>query len=58
MGDPAIETLRITVLTCPIIYSQSESSEEFLGEWIEQRGIRDEIIIATKVIGVKRSLRR
>ncbi|CAL1709975.1 unnamed protein product [Somion occarium] len=27
---------------------QSESSEEFLGEWIEQRGIRDEIIIATK----------
>ncbi|GJE97128.1 aryl-alcohol dehydrogenase [Phanerochaete sordida] len=27
---------------------QDESSEEFLGEWMEQRGIRNEIILATK----------
>ena len=28
---------------------QDESSEEFLGEWMEKRGIRDQMIIATKV---------
>ncbi|KAI0760166.1 Aldo/keto reductase [Fomes fomentarius] len=27
---------------------QDESSEEFIGEWIETRGIRDQIVIATK----------
>jgi len=27
---------------------QDESSEEFLGEWAEKRGIRDQLIIATK----------
>ncbi|EKM51533.1 uncharacterized protein PHACADRAFT_127164 [Phanerochaete carnosa HHB-10118-sp] len=27
---------------------QDESSEEFLGEWMEQRGIRDQIVLATK----------
>ncbi|KAI0830130.1 aryl-alcohol dehydrogenase [Trametes gibbosa] len=27
---------------------QDESSEEFLGEWMETRGIRDQIVIATK----------
>ncbi|KAG5642304.1 hypothetical protein DXG03_003024 [Asterophora parasitica] len=27
---------------------QSESSEEFIGEWAEQRGIRDQLFIATK----------
>ncbi|KAF7300991.1 Aldo-ket-red domain-containing protein [Mycena indigotica] len=27
---------------------QDESSEEFLGEWMEQRGIRDQLVIATK----------
>ncbi|KAJ3492254.1 hypothetical protein NLI96_g157 [Meripilus lineatus] len=27
---------------------QEESSEEFLGEWMEKRGIRDQIVIATK----------
>ncbi len=30
-------------------YSQDETSEEFLGEWAEKRGIRDQLIIATKV---------
>ena len=28
---------------------QDESSEEFLGEWMEKRGIRDQLVIATKV---------
>ncbi|GJE90821.1 aryl-alcohol dehydrogenase-like protein [Phanerochaete sordida] len=27
---------------------QDESSEEFLGEWMEARGLRDEIVLATK----------
>ncbi|KAH0831887.1 NADP-dependent oxidoreductase domain-containing protein [Lanmaoa asiatica] len=27
---------------------QDQSSEEFIGEWAEQRGIRDQLIIATK----------
>lgn len=29
--------------------SQDETSEMFIGEWMEARGIRDEIVIATKV---------
>lgn len=28
--------------------SQDETSEEFLGEWMEKRGIRDQIVVATK----------
>lgn len=28
---------------------QDESSEEFIGEWMEQRGVRDHMVIATKV---------
>lgn len=31
------------------MYSQDESSEEFVGEWMNKRGIRDQIVIATKV---------
>ncbi|KAK0449017.1 Aldo/keto reductase [Desarmillaria tabescens] len=27
---------------------QKETSEEFLGEWVEKRGIRDQLVIATK----------
>ena len=30
------------------MHSQDESSEEFIGEWMEKRGIRNEIILATK----------
>lgn len=30
-------------------YSQDGSSEEFIGEWAEARGVRDQLIIATKV---------
>ena len=28
---------------------QDETSEEFIGEWMEKRGIRDQMVIATKV---------
>ncbi len=28
---------------------QDETSEEFIGEWMDQRGIRDQMVIATKV---------
>ncbi len=29
--------------------SQDETSEQFIGEWAEKRGIRDQLVIATKV---------
>lgn len=29
-------------------YSQDETSELFIGEWAEKRGIRDQLVIATK----------
>ena len=32
------------------VYSQDETSEMFIGEWAESRGIRDQLIIATKVV--------
>ena len=32
----------------PLLVSQDESSEEFIGEWMEQRGLREEIVLATK----------
>ena len=34
--------------------SQDESSEEFIGEWMEARGIRDQIVLATKVRACRR----
>ena len=35
---------------CSIIMnSQDGSSEAFIGEWAEQRGIRDRLFLATKV---------
>lgn len=34
---------------------QNEESELWLGEWMESRGVRDEMIIATKVSSIKRS---
>ena len=36
-------------LTIYPLASQDESSEQFVGEWAENRGIRDELFIATKV---------
>ena len=30
-------------------YSQQETSEIFIGEWMEKRGLRDQLVIATKV---------
>ncbi|KAI0791143.1 Aldo/keto reductase [Abortiporus biennis] len=32
-------------------FYQDESSEEFIGEWIEKRGIRDQLVISTKYTG-------
>ena len=32
-----------------LFYSQDGASEEFIGEWAEKRGIRDQLVIATKV---------
>lgn len=29
-------------------YSQDEDSEKIIGEWMEERGIRDQIVVATK----------
>ena len=31
------------------VYSQDESSEMFIGEWAEARGIRDQLFVSTKV---------
>ncbi len=33
--------------------SQDETSEEFIGEWVEKRGIRDQVVIATKVCAIQ-----
>ena len=32
-----------------LAFSQDGTSEEFIGEWAEKRGIRDQLVIATKV---------
>jgi aryl-alcohol dehydrogenase-like predicted oxidoreductase len=32
------------------LISQDETSEAFIGEWAEKRGIRDQLVIATKVL--------
>ena len=40
----------VNVRTCAEVRaSQDESSEQFIGEWIEARGVRDQIFLATKV---------
>ncbi|KAF8260676.1 NADP-dependent oxidoreductase domain-containing protein [Lactarius quietus] len=31
-----------------LFYSQDGDSEEFIGEWVENRGVRDQLVIATK----------
>lgn len=41
--------MRCTVSHSTHSGSQDESSEEFIGEWMETRGIRDQIVLATKV---------
>jgi len=33
-----------------LLISQDETSEAFIGEWAEKRGIRDQLVIATKVL--------
>ena len=37
-------------------FSQEESSEEFIGEWMELRGNRDQMVIATKVCAKAHSM--
>ena len=37
---------------------QDETSEQFIGEWMEARGVRDQMVIATKVRAVCRAARR
>lgn len=32
------------------VISQDETSEAFIGEWAEQRNIREQLVIATKVL--------
>ena len=34
-------------------FSQDETSEMFIGEWAEKRGIRDQLVIATKVENIR-----
>jgi predicted aldo/keto reductase-like oxidoreductase len=38
-----------TLLIGSFVYSQDESSEEFIGEWMKERGNREQIVLATKV---------
>ncbi|KZT28886.1 Aldo/keto reductase [Neolentinus lepideus HHB14362 ss-1] len=37
---------------------QDETSEEFIGEWAEKRGIRDQLVIATKVLTFTTNFKR
>lgn len=37
---------------------QDEQSETWIGEWMEQRGIRDELVIATKYTTAYRTYRQ
>lgn len=48
MRDFYFLDLRILILKL-FIDSQDETSEMFVGEWAEKRGIRDQLFIATKV---------
>ncbi|KAF7334765.1 Aldo/keto reductase [Mycena sanguinolenta] len=48
-GDgQAVELQASRRLKAYLIESQDESSESFIGEWAEKRGIRDQLVIATK----------
>jgi aryl-alcohol dehydrogenase-like predicted oxidoreductase len=38
------------VTSSDYVISQDETSEAFIGEWAEKRGIRDQLVIATKVL--------
>jgi aryl-alcohol dehydrogenase-like predicted oxidoreductase len=41
---------RLTTAPKFSLISQDETSEAFIGEWAEKRGIRDQLVIATKVL--------
>jgi aryl-alcohol dehydrogenase-like predicted oxidoreductase len=36
-------------MTFSVLFSQNETSEKLLGEWMKERGNRDQMVIATKV---------
>ena len=38
----------LNILRSPLVYSQDGTSEQFIGEWMETRGTRDQMVIATK----------
>jgi aryl-alcohol dehydrogenase-like predicted oxidoreductase len=38
------------VTSSDYVISQDETSEAFIGEWAEKRGIREQLVIATKVL--------
>ena len=44
----SLDTL-VTLSSTDFSDSQDETSEAFIGEWAEKRGIRDQLVIATKV---------
>ena len=39
-----------------LVHSQDGSSEEVIGEWMEARGNRDQIILSTKVLALHNSI--
>ena len=50
-GKQLVSSLPLSDWTRDLIdapYSQDETSESFIGEWVERRGIRDQLVIATK----------
>jgi aryl-alcohol dehydrogenase-like predicted oxidoreductase len=51
-STPQIISVLITslVTSSDYVISQDETSEAFIGEWAEKRGIRDQLVIATKVL--------
>jgi aryl-alcohol dehydrogenase-like predicted oxidoreductase len=46
---------RVLITDLTFTKSQDESSESFIGEWAEKRGIRDQLVISTKVRSQLRS---
>ena len=45
-----IVLIKLEIASGTLLISQDETSEAFIGEWAEKRGIRDQLVIATKVL--------
>ena len=41
--------MKLEIASKTLLFSQDETSEAFIGDWAEERGIRDQLVIATKV---------